>query len=660
MATDALEYQNIFVEELGCLNRGYFKLSKTNLMFKNMATGKVQTISVDDIDEIAWQKLANKMGIRLSLKNGLHHRFGGFKSAEVDKISSFCSSNWRKTLKKNDLAVKGWNYGDADIIGPNLVFNVDNKVAFEFPLTNVAKCDKNKAEASLEFHVNEDCPVQLTEMRFHIPQDIDATDDVDLAEEFCKAIRQFVEVESDKVQPLVMLPQILLATPRGRYDIKIYQHHLLFHGKTYDYKIPFKTITRMFLLPHKDGRRMFFVLHINPPIRQGQTRYPFLVLEFQKEEDIDVELALTEDQLSQQFKGKLDRKMSGFLYEIIAKLFRVLVNSKIIVPGNFIGTSGTPTVPCSYRQTSGYLYPLEKGFVFVHKPTLYIRFEEIDNVHFARSDVSTRSFDFEIVQKNGTSVLFGSVGKEEYNKLFDYAQAKGLKIRNATRIADKPSYKEDIFAGSDEELDPYKEGLKRDAAQRGREESESDSEDEDFDLDKEVKKRKEIAAEDSSEGSASEPDEEYSTGGSDVSDDIAQTAKKQAKKEAKKEKKEKKEKASSSKKGGDKEKKKKDPNAPKRPQTAYFIWFNENRNKIKKEGDSVSDTASRAGQMWKAMSDADKKVSLFKSINLRYRQASIRNHYRDQAFPYRPCSLIHTQLYYRDSVNSAVSEHPIW
>ena len=35
----------------------------------------------------------------------------------------------------------------------------------------------------------------------------------------------------------------------------------------------------------------------------------------------------------------------------------------------------------------------------MHKPSLYIRFEEIDNVHFARSDVSTRSFDFEILKK---------------------------------------------------------------------------------------------------------------------------------------------------------------------------------------------------------------------------------------------------------------------
>jgi hypothetical protein len=65
----------------------------------------------------------------------------------------------------------------------------------------------------------------------------------------------------------------------GRYDIKVYANRLAFHGKSYDYKIPFNTISRMFLLPHKDQRHVFFVLSIHPPIRQGQTRYPFIVME---------------------------------------------------------------------------------------------------------------------------------------------------------------------------------------------------------------------------------------------------------------------------------------------------------------------------------------------------------------------------------------------
>lgn len=52
-------------------------------------------------------------------------------------------------------------------------------------------------------------------------------------------------------------------TPRGRYDIRIYPTFLHLHGKTFDYKIPYTTVLRLFLLPHKDQRQMFFVVSGN-------------------------------------------------------------------------------------------------------------------------------------------------------------------------------------------------------------------------------------------------------------------------------------------------------------------------------------------------------------------------------------------------------------
>lgn len=53
-------------------------------------------------------------------------------------------------------------------------------------------------------------------------------------------------------------------TPRGRYDIRIYPTFLHLHGKTFDYKIPYTTVLRLFLLPHKDQRQMFFVVRGAP------------------------------------------------------------------------------------------------------------------------------------------------------------------------------------------------------------------------------------------------------------------------------------------------------------------------------------------------------------------------------------------------------------
>jgi hypothetical protein len=59
---------------------------------------------------------------------------------------------------------------------------VDEKPCFSIPLSNVSNCSTGaKNEAILEFHQNDDCPVSLAEMRFHIPQP-DADEDVDPVE----------------------------------------------------------------------------------------------------------------------------------------------------------------------------------------------------------------------------------------------------------------------------------------------------------------------------------------------------------------------------------------------------------------------------------------------------------------------------------------------
>ena len=50
---------------------------------------------------------------------------------------------------------------------------------------------------------------------------------------------------------------------RGRYTIKAYPTFLEMHGKTFDYKIPYKTVLQLILLPHNDQRSMFFVVSVS-------------------------------------------------------------------------------------------------------------------------------------------------------------------------------------------------------------------------------------------------------------------------------------------------------------------------------------------------------------------------------------------------------------
>lgn len=63
-----------------------------------------------------------------------------------------------------------------------------------------------------------------------------------------------------------------------------------------------------------------------------------------------------------------------------------------------------------------------------------------------------------------------------------------------------------------------------------------------------------------------------------------------------------------------KQKKEKDANKPKRPPTAFMIWLNSAREKIKADnpGIAVTEIAKKGGEMWRELKD--KSVSLHSCI----------------------------------------------
>lgn len=58
------------------------------------------------------------------------------------------------------------------------------------------------------------------------------------------------------------------------------------------------------------------------------------------------------------------------------------------------------------------------------------------------------------------------------------------------------------------------------------------------------------------------------------------------------------------------QKKMKDSSAPKRPMSAYMLWLNSSRDRIKAEnpGISVTEILKKAGEMWKQLSKEKKEV----------------------------------------------------
>lgn len=66
---------------------------------------------------------------------------------------------------------------------------------------------------------------------------------------------------------------------------------------------------------------------------------------------------------------------------------------------------------------------------------------------------------------------------------------------------------------------------------------------------------------------------------------------------------------------------KKDPNAPKRGQSAYMLWLAEVRPRLTKPGMGVTDVAKAAGEEWRALKDKSKWEKLAAKDKERYEKA---------------------------------------
>ena len=151
-----------------------------------------------------------------------------------------------------------------------------------------------KNDVTLQLHQNDSAPVSLMEMRLHIPASTEGEEDnLQAFKDRVLANADIMEATGDTI---TSFGEVHCLTPRGRYTIKAYPTFLEMHGKTFDYKIPYNTVLQLILLPHNDQHNIFFVLGLDPPIRQGQTMYPFIILSFSSDDEVDITLTLTEEE----------------------------------------------------------------------------------------------------------------------------------------------------------------------------------------------------------------------------------------------------------------------------------------------------------------------------------------------------------------------------
>ncbi|KAH9042164.1 SSrecog-domain-containing protein [Lactarius pseudohatsudake] len=456
---------------------GKFRVAASGMAWKAEETENVNAMSSTDIKWARWLRVARGFQLRVGLKDRRREAFDGFERDDHDKLAGLLKQHFAVTLETEDISFRGWNWGVTDFRGDELAFVVGNKTSFELPLQYVANSNiAGRTEVSLEFMAPSDSagkkpskgqPDEMVEIRFFVPgqstrargsdagsnkSDAEENDDeVSAAQAFHDAVKEKAELGHVSGDIILSFEEVLVLTPRGRYDVDMFPSFLRLRGKTYDYKIVYSSISKLFLLP-KDDLHILFILGLNVPIRQGQTRYQYLVMQFSREEEITAELNMSEEEIAKY--DRLKKHYEDPTFEVVSSVFRALSKKKIISAGSFQSRNGLPGLKANLKAVQGDLFMLEKYIFFVSKQPVLIEISDIHQVVFSRvgAGIATaRTFDMQIVTKHGPEYTFTSINKEEHEPTDAYLKDKKVRVKNEM-VPDGDLLLAAAGADSDEEM----------------------------------------------------------------------------------------------------------------------------------------------------------------------------------------------------------------
>ncbi|UKK02445.2 structure-specific recognition protein 1 [Theileria orientalis] len=448
---------------------GAFKVSSELFGWKNKRTGEVIQHRCTDVSTITFVKTnSNLYQLRIELNESKNYkvlRFDGFTEKNVHDLNKHFTEHYKLSCEKDEVAGSGWHWGTYEFENATFRLRINNSSGIEIDTKSIAQATiPSKTDLAIEFKTNSTVfnSDDLVEIRFCVPGKTDPEDAEIQLEDLKQTFLMKSGLDEMKSEKIALLMDVPLIVPRGRYEIEFTKRSIKLHGKSYDYTLLYSNVIRMFLLPKPNSPHVNFILGLSQPMRQGQTRYSYIVMQFEADHETKVDLNLQENDMKQ---FKLDKTLEGKTYNVISRLFGSLVNRSIVVPGDFKSEKGDSAISCTYKATSGHLFPLNRSFLFIVKPVIFIRFEDIVSVEFSRTGVVTQNRFFAILvsMRGAIEYEFTNIDKSEYKFLYDYLISKQVKVVNAedTERVEHAPYNDQM----DEEEE---------------EEEEEDEEDEDF------------------------------------------------------------------------------------------------------------------------------------------------------------------------------------
>ncbi|KHN83648.1 FACT complex subunit Ssrp1 [Toxocara canis] len=249
---------------------------------------------------------------------------------------------------------------------------------------------------------------------------------------------------------------IISTSPEGEFNVVIYKDRIALKGEDgmERYTIPIDSIGRLFVLPQE--RHSFLVLALIAPLAQVDPPIAYVVLELPAENKLTRSCAEMKNSKSIEETGD---PVSSTTTEPLAKAMPKLIASlcgldlEISVHKSSFSPSTVLSVACAHNGESGYLFPLEDGFFFVHKPPMHVAFSDVFSSDFVGSKHSEKLSDFILTMKDGIDVVFSDIEKGKYGLLNVFDIERSIAEGGKRLRRDLPSGSNLVAQDNDEDSD---------------------------------------------------------------------------------------------------------------------------------------------------------------------------------------------------------------
>ena len=373
---------------------------------------------------------------------------------------------------------------EVKIENEHIDFNFQKHKLFDLQSKNISNCNLINNDLILEINdenlkATDDA---LVEIRLYTHENTEEERQLD---RIYRSIKDNIKSDETLDPMICMLPDLPFAVPRGKYNALFSEKTIKLHGASYNYTINYKNILKAFWLELPEKQTGCFVIGFDKPLIQGQTDYKYTIIQFKTEDELEVTMEDRYDDLPR-INQNLEKTIAGKYYEVFTKIFKVFTGVNVVVPGEFRNSKGDACLNCSIGAKQGHLFILNKSFMFVLKPIIYLKFDEVARAEFHRvtSVHTARGFDLEIFTKGGSAYLFSGIDKSESDLVIAFLNKNKIVVTTAKEdeIKDDMEYEDDE---DDEEIVSQKsedsEEADDDFIAKDDAGEESESDDEDFD-----------------------------------------------------------------------------------------------------------------------------------------------------------------------------------